>query len=369
MMNVDIILKADFWEGPACLVACGVNADFPHPEMDGGCVLFRTSGSTGKAKWIVLGKGSLLISARAVNGWLRVDVTSVWGLALPLEHVGGFGVVARAYAAGCGLAVFEGKWDAARFVKWLLSERVTHVSLVPTQIHDILAAGLHGVPSLVAVVVGGGHLSNEAGQAARDAGWPVLASYGMTEACSQVATQNPDLLETPYKDCQLEILPIWQLRANAASLLELRGPALFSGTVEGGEMVPREGEWFTTSDRVSVSGNTVIPMGRADSLVKVMGELVDLEAVESHFREKSAGKIAEVEFAIVALPDVRREHVLIAAFEGTAADAECCVAAYNAAAPGLLRIAEAIRIPRFPRTDLGKLRRAELAAMLRSSRG
>jgi O-succinylbenzoic acid--CoA ligase len=367
VIEIGKILRDEFWENAGCFVAGEWEGEMPEISVPGGCVLFRTSGTTGEGRWIVLGKQALLHSARAVNAWLRVDETSRWGLALPLNHVGGFGVVARVHAAGCGLSIFDGKWDASAFAEWIAGEGVTHVSLVPTQIHDLLQAGLRGAASLEAIVVGGGRLSDHLGQAARDAGWPVLASYGMTEACSQVATQSPDLLEAPYKECPLEILPIWNLRTSPQGLLELRGDALFSGTVEDGGLVPRRGDWFTTSDRASVSGKTVVPLGRADSLVKVMGELVDLEAIENRFREVSADRVAEGAFAILALPDARREHILIAAFEGAAEHADGCLADYNAAAPGLLRIAEAIRIPRFPRTDLGKLRRAELVSMAKST--
>ena len=193
MIDPLAICSACFWEDRSPFIAGeweGVD-----PPVPDGSVLFRTSGSTADARWIVLGKKGLLLSARAVNAWLDVREDSKWGLALPLNHVGGFGVLARAFSARCGLACFEGKWDPERFARWVETERVTHVSLVPTQVHDLVGGGFPGPESLRAVVVGGGHLDSESGQAARDAGWPVLASYGMTEAGSQIATQRLELLE------------------------------------------------------------------------------------------------------------------------------------------------------------------------------
>ena len=109
MMNADDLLGAGFWE-------------------DGdGHVVFRTSGSTGEGSDVVLSRRALLLSARAVNDWLGVGVDAVWGLALPVEHVGGFGVAARAFAAGCGFSRYEGKWDAARCAEWILRVGVTHL--------------------------------------------------------------------------------------------------------------------------------------------------------------------------------------------------------------------------------------------------
>ncbi len=340
-IEVEVILKATFW-------------------TDGGSVHFQTSGSTGTAKQIVITKEALLLSARAVNDWLRVDPTSVWGLALPLHHVGGFGVAARAFAAGCRLSVYEGKWDAARFAQWIGEMGVTHVSLVPTQIHDLLAAGLQAPSSLVAVVVGGGKLSNEAGQASRDKGWPVLASYGMTEAASQIATQSLASIAAPYADSALELLPIWEVEETPEDLLRIKGEALFAGTIEQGIFHRREGEWFTTQDRVTVSVRTLTPHGRADSLVKVMGELVDVEAVEKRFFELAQGTIREGTFAVIAIPDPRRENSLIAVFETPDPAAEAAYATYQSQAPGPERFTRLLYLKIFPRTDLGKIRRAEL---------
>ncbi len=338
-MNAEEILSDGFWQ-------------------DGQTVSFRTSGSTGVAKNIVFGKEALLTSARAVNAWLHVDASSVWGLALPLHHVGGFGVAARANAAGCGFALFEGKWDAVRFGRWLVEKGVTHVSLVPTQVHDLLAAGLEAPPRLRAVVVGGGKFPDEAGQLARDKGWPVLASFGMTEAGSQIATQRIESLGDPFAESPMELLPIWEAEESPEGMLRIRGAALFSGTVEEGVFRERVGEWFTTKDRVRLSGRMLTPLGRADLLVKVLGELVDLEAVERRFLEIVRGAVSEGSFAVIDVPDARRENALLAVFEGDVP--EKAIASYQVQAPGLERFSRSLSFGRFPRTELGKLRRGEL---------
>ncbi|MBC7980626.1 MAG: AMP-binding protein [Armatimonadetes bacterium] len=335
-----------------------------------GSIGFRTSGSTGRQKWVILEKRALLLSAKSVNDLLEVGTESKWGLALPLNHVGGFVVAARAYLAGCGVAKFEGKWDADRFADWAFAERITHVSMVPTQVHDLVKQGLQGPADLKAVVVGGGRLSDELGRKARDAGWPVLASYGMTEACSQVATQEIGQVDRCYAECPLKILPIWETEITDEGRLKLKGPALFSGTLEERDgvwvFVNREGEWFETRDRVELVGDVLKPIGRADSLVKIMGELVDLEAVEKRFLAISAGRIPESGFAVFPSENSRREHVLVAVFEeGLERESvEDCFDRYQKLTGGLERFKKFLRVDRLPRSELGKLRRGELGKLV-----
>ena len=321
-------------------------------------------------KWIALAKTALLASAAAVNRHLGVTRTSCWGLALPLHHVGGFGVAARAHEAGCRFARFDWRWDAAAFAAWLTENEVTHTSLVPTQVHDLVRARIHTRSSLRAVVVGGGHLDEETGRAARALGWPVLASYGMTEAASQIATQDFSALQHPYQPAPLPLLPIWRAEPAPDGRLRIAGPALFSGRLvrDGGTWVfePRLSDWHQTEDRVSIENGFLTPLGRADSLVKVLGELVDPEAIERELAALSGGALAPGSFVVVAVPDARAEHRLVPAFD-TAVDAAVirdAVAAHAKQAPGYGRLGPAVTLDPFPRSPLGKPLRGEIAAVI-----
>lgn len=198
-MDAPVLITDRFWNDDEPVFMGGFDGELPDIDALCGQVLFKTSGSTGAPKWVALSRHALQVSAQAVNAHLEVAGDACWGLALPLHHVGGFGVMARANQAGCGLAAFTQRWQAADFANWLEQQGVTHSALVPTQVHDLVAAGLSAPNSLRAVVVGGGQLAPSLGQAARDLGWPVLASYGMTEAGSQIATQGLECLANSYQ--------------------------------------------------------------------------------------------------------------------------------------------------------------------------
>ena len=354
-MDATLLTSAAFWE----------DAGSPVPEIPelAGHVLFESSGSTGDPKRIALSKQALLVSAAAVNRHLGVTPDSCWGLALPLNHVGGFGVAARAYEAGSGFKDFSRRWDAREFRQWLDQNKITHTSLVPTQVHDLVRAHLTAPATLLAIVVGGGHLDMPTGQAARDLGWPVLASYGMTEAASQIATQGLDQLHAPYQPAPLPLLPIWEARDSPGNLLAISGPALFSGYLSGNRFTPRESDWHTTSDQVVLANRQLTPLGRADALVKVLGELVDPEAIERELVSMSRGKLTAGTFAVIAIPDERAGHGLVPVFESSVSPSAIAsvLSLYQARAPGFRRLGPAAVIGEFPRSELGKLRRTELA--------
>lgn len=356
-----------FWDDdtPAALVACGVgNVDVsgtpPHH------LLFATSGSGGVPKWIAIGKPALAASATAVNAHLDVDGAAVWGLALPVHHVGGFGVVARARAAGCCMEIFDGKWNPQGVTAWLAGCGVTHTSLVPTQVHDLVRAGCRAPGGLVALVVGGGRLDVATGRAARALGWPVLASYGMTEAASQIATQPLAALDAPYQPSPMPVLAHWQVRADGAGCLEIAGPALFSGTVAGGVYRPRDGDWHATRDRVSVMPTGLVPRGRADAWVKVAGELIDPGAVEARLAAAVAPHGNAL--AVAAVPDARlgRRLVVVAEFCVPTALLDEAIGGYNATAPRSQRLGQAVRVAELPRSGLGKIQHGRLRGLAES---
>ena len=372
-MDSALLTIGMFWRDPAPFAAGAFPGGLPElPELRGH-VLFETSGSSGTPKWIALSKSALLASAEAVNRHLEVTPHSCWGLALPAHHVGGFGVAARAFAAGCAFREFGRRWDSAAFASWLAENEVTHSSLVPAQVHDLVTAEIRATSSLRAIVVGGGHLDAGTGQAARALGWPVLASYGMTEAASQIATATLDSLETIYQPAPIPLLPIWQAETSPDQRLRISGPALFSGMLirenETWAYKPRLSEWHETSDLVTLENRRLTPLGRSDLRVKVRGELVDLESIERELIDLSENNLQPGLFVIVAIPDARAEHALVPVFDAAVSREiiDAVLSAHAGRAPGFQRLQAPRLLENLPRSPLGKPHRSRIAAEISSS--
>lgn len=308
-------------------------------------VWLSTSGTTGALKLVALSKRAILASAAAVNRHLDSNERDVWCCVLPTFHAGGLGIHARASLSGARV-VSAAAWDASSFVELCNRERVTLASLVPAQVRDLI--GTRAPMSLRAIVVGGGSLAGELYNAGRADGWPLLPSYGMTETASQVATAR---LESP----ELVLLDHAEARTDEEGRLAVRSDALLTGyATDEGFHDPKVGGWFLTPDMGSVSGRVLRVVGRAGDFVKIGGESVDLVRLDRILEALTPNA------AIVALPDERLGHVIHLAV--AAGDAEQIVARFNERALPFERIRGVHEVSEIPRTALGKLRRAELAA-------
>jgi O-succinylbenzoic acid--CoA ligase len=152
-----------------------------------------TSGTTGAPKPVVLTHDNLLWSALGSALALGLDPAERWLCVLPLAHVGGLSILVRSaiYATS---AVLHPRFDAAAVARALREDGITLVSLVPTQLARLLDAGLERPPHLRWALLGGAPAAPALVERARAAGVPVVTTYGLTEACSQVATDGVPLL-------------------------------------------------------------------------------------------------------------------------------------------------------------------------------
>jgi len=312
------------------------------PELPGH-VWLATSGTTGRLKLTGLSKQALLASAAAVNRHLEATSSDVWCGVLPTFHVGGLGILARAWLLGA--RVVPMRWDARAFSS---SEDVTLASLVPAQVSDLVAASLRAPAQLRAIVVGGGALSERLYEQGANLGWPLLPSYGMTETCSQVATArrgSPELILLDHAEARVE----------QDGRLAFRGSSLLTGyATEDGLVDPKVGGWFVTEDLGLVAGRLLEVSGRRGDVVKIGGESVDLKRLDA-IVETLAGRDA----AVAAVPDARLGCV-IHLFVAGSTDAATLRSAYDGRVHPFERARAVHRVPWIPRTPLGKLIRKEL---------
>jgi O-succinylbenzoic acid--CoA ligase len=222
----------------------------------GDALVVPTSGTTGSAKGVVLTHDAVTASALATSARLRVDPDrDRWLACLPLAHIGGLAVVARALVTGTPCTVLE-RFDATA-VEDQARAGATLVALVAT------ALGRTDVSGYRAVLLGGA-----APPERRDAN--VITTYGMTETGSGVVYDG-----RPLDGVDVRIGGAGATGATGATgEVMIRGPMLLRAYRDGND--PRvSGGWFPTGDagRLEPDG-TLTVFGRIADVIVSGGEKV-----------------------------------------------------------------------------------------------
>ena len=253
-----------------------------HLPKINSCIWLSTSGRT-QAKLTALSKSALLASAQAVNQHLQAKKKDRWGLSLPLFHVGGLSILARAFLSASPCFRFSKKWNPKNFHQFLIKHKISLNSLVPTQLYDLVQAGLESPPSLRALIIGGESLDKALYHKARKLGWPVLTSYGLTECSSQTAAAPLSSLKKNTFP-PLKILPHVQVKIVKGNIA-LKSKSLLTGFVSINQpevfKEPKKSSWFITKDKGVKTGEFLRPEGDSSQFIKILGEKVSLKKLEN----------------------------------------------------------------------------------------
>jgi O-succinylbenzoic acid--CoA ligase len=274
---------AERWAGadPPSPAGVGTGAGVPEEVA----VVIATSGSTGQPKGVQLSAAALLHSARASLDRIGAGPGERWLCPLPTSHIAGLGILVRSLAAGSDPVVTE-RLDPTSADFAALG--CAHVSLVPTQLRRLLAAGADLTP-LRTVLLGGAAIPPGLLASARAAGARVVTAYGMSETCG---------------GCVYDGIPLAGVsaRVNGTGLIEIAGPVIFSGYRPDPALATEvlRGGWFVTSDigELDESGKLTI-RGRADDMINTGGRKVAPAEVAAALETSPAVR----EAAVIGEPD------------------------------------------------------------------
>jgi O-succinylbenzoic acid--CoA ligase len=343
-------------------------------DPDVPAVAILTSGTTGRPKAAVLSHASMAASAAAWSAAL--PAATGWVLCLGLAHVAGVGVAWRAIGAGVPLRTIPA-FDAALVLDALRHRPASHASLVPAQLIRLLDAADReargpGHANLRAVLLGGAPIPPDLVTRALAAGWPVVPTYGLTEAGSGVSAlatgdvaAHPGSAGRPLPGVEVRIA---DPAADGTGELQVRTPAAFSGYLGHPEATAAAFEadgWLRTGDagRIDEDGFLHV-LDRRDDLLVSGGENVFPAEVEAVIAEHPA--IAEAGVAGRADPTwgaVPVASVVLRPGAPVPSDADLQAFCRARLAPYKIPVAFLV-VAALPRTESGKLRRVELRATL-----
>ena len=154
-----------------------------------GRLLFFTSGTTDRAKAVVLTDASLMASAYNGSSLLPLSAEDRLMLMLPLSHVFGF-VCGLLWGLSCGASVCLGR-GARHYADDLDYFRPTALSAVPLLWGFLLSHKLCN-PELKLVLIGAGDCPMQLISAGKAMGIRICFGYGLTETSSGVALSIGD---------------------------------------------------------------------------------------------------------------------------------------------------------------------------------
>jgi acyl-CoA synthetase (AMP-forming)/AMP-acid ligase II len=374
----------DLWprpsEGPGAFSILGPTRQRPVGlELAQGAddaFILVTSGTTSRPKMVPLTHASVCLAAYNVGGALALGPRDRLLNVLPLFH--GLGLITgvlAALAAGSSVVCTPG-FDAAAFFGWLTEFRPTWYSAIPAIHRALLSAAIsdkHSVQqsSLRLIRSASSPLPRDvlSGLEARF-GVPVIDTYGMTEATTQV-TANPLARRKPGSVGQpagpeVAIMDNEgrRLPTGERGEIVLRGPTITRGYYNdpaATESAFRDG-WFRTGDLgyLDRDGYLFI-VGRTKDVIKRGGHqvapaeveetLLDhpdvVEVVAFPIPHRRLGE--DVAAAVVLQPDAKLSAQELRNF------ARERLATFKV--PGLIRI-----VPEIPKSAAGKIKRGGLAA-------
>jgi O-succinylbenzoic acid--CoA ligase len=280
--------------------------------------ILYTSGSTGEPKGVCLTHGNHFWSAVGSAFNLGVHGDDRWLACLPLSHVGGLAILLRGVLCGTTVVLHE-RFDPERVNRAIDEERVTIVSVVANMLRRMLdeRGGRSYPPWLRAVLLGGGPAPRALLEESAAAGVPVVQTYGLTEAASQVATLAPadalaklgsagkPLLGTEVRITQGGV----PAPAGVIGEIEVRGPTVSPGYHGKEPGAALRDDWFPTGDlgRFDEEGFLYV-VGRQDDMIISGGENVHPAEVEAVLEEHPA--VAEA--CVIGLPDRRWGEAVVA---------------------------------------------------------
>jgi O-succinylbenzoic acid--CoA ligase len=290
---------------------------------------------------------------------------------MPLFHVGGLSILVRSVRFGGPVRLLP-RFDVAEVSDALDTGDIAGVSLVPTMLSRLLAhrRGRPAPPGLRVLLLGGAAAAPELLGRALAAGYPVCPTYGLTEACSQVATAPPPSTGAtrprpmrPMQGTELRIvLDGRDAPTGAPGEILVRGPTVMQGYLHDSESTARalQGGWLHTGDIgcLDAEGGLQV-LDRRDDLIVSGGENVYPAEIEAVLLEHPS--VADA--GVTGVPDGdlgARVVAWIVTTPGTSPDVEALQRYCRGRLAGFKQPREFRCVDALPRNAAGKLQRKRL---------
>lgn len=340
------------------------------------CLLLYTSGTTGRAKGVIISRENAIFAALNFAALASLDTRSVLLCDAPMFHTVGLCAITRTAFQQGACVLFSDRFIPGQTLKRISDPQlgVTHYFVVPQMVEALVndpsytAADLS---RLTAFFSGGGPLSPTLVAACQQRCVLLINGYGMSEVGSAIhlplsqdyvsANSHAIGFPAPYIEARIASADGAPLKSGEIGEIQLRGPTISPGYWRQPEATAasRDGQWFRTGDlgRQQEDGAFVI-VDRLKDMYISGGENVYPAEVELVLRQ--ADHVTDA--AVIGVPDprwgevgcafIQLEPSADAAFAEQAIRGDITARLARYKQPAHFRFVDAI-----PRTGSGKVRK------------
>jgi O-succinylbenzoic acid--CoA ligase len=306
-------------------------------------VVVGTTGSSGESKEVGISAAAIRASATASNKYLGAQAGDSWSLLLPLTHIAGVNILARALDLGTEPIDLRGERSSY--------PRVDFTAIVPAQLFKALNgddALLQHLVAAKAVLIGGAALPDVLRKQGEAAGITVVTTYGMTETTGGCVYDG-----TPLDGVEISITSESLVAIKGSTLAEtyLGAEALWDSAIKDG--------WFISADIGKIKDGKLTVDGRSDDVIISGGENISL----GHFERTLQARFPEVTCAAFSVADPQWGDSLHLAVVGSDIK-EDDLNLYLAHEFGAFAKAKGfLHLPELPLMGIGKVDRKKLAQL------
>lgn len=307
---------------------------------------FKTSGSTGQPKNIILLREQILASAKRSIKIFELNNSITALIALNLDYIAGFMMLIRALEAKMNIHYFEPTSDP---FESLLSNQSYFLALVPIQVKKLLDKKYHP-DNIHCMIIGGTSIDKDLEDKLVQLNYKIYETYGMTETVSHIAIKS---IKSDKKTKGFKVLEGINIRVSNDKCLEIKGDITRS-------------EWIKTNDIVQIlNDNEFIFLGRKDDIINSGGIKILPQEIEENIKKNSKYIFENINLCVSSIQDSKFGEKLVLVIESEEEFPIDNLETLYRGIDKLKRPKELLFVPKIPRTESGKINRKMLKETLR----
>ncbi len=381
LLRISLRGATDGWASFDDLASTAMRAEPVATDPDLPCVIAYTSGTTARAKGVVVSSRQFMAETRQMASIWGIGWHSTTFMPAPLAHLTGTTVGLSVPLSVGGAVALMDVWDAERGIAIAEATRAEFSSGTPTFLEELCNAYEESevtAPALRQFSVGGAVVTPTLIERCQEIGMAAFRCYGMTEHLSTTIMNGGYPIEL-RRDTDGPLAPGTELSCigddgtvlppGEPGEMRVRGPERMMGYVDSadneGVLDPEEG-WFSTGDIGFVDGQDCVHFtGRIKDIINRGGEKFSAREMEEVIcRHPGIRQVAIVPAADNRLGEVPAAFLVARA--GVPVPSEAELLAF-VADQGLARQKTPVAwhfIDQLPTTPFGKVKKQELIRQL-----